>query len=60
MQLFLGAENFTLAETCDEAIILQHELKTILDKTLKITVLTDSATIINVLIRNAPTTQKCQ
>lgn len=49
----LGEETFALAGACDAAIILQHELKSILNKTVKITMLTDSATLFNVKIRYA-------
>lgn len=38
----LGAEIFGLADVCDSAIVIKHELKVELGKTLKIQVLTDS------------------
>ena len=54
----LGAETLGLADACDAAIMIQHDLKLMLKKTLKITVLTDSATLFNVLMRNGNTTEK--
>ena len=54
----LGAETFALADACDAAIVLQHELKGILKRTLKIRILTDSDTLFKVVIRNAATTEK--
>ena len=54
----LGAETFALANTCDTAIVLQHDLKKILKKTLKIKTLTDSEALFNVMIKNANTTEK--
>lgn len=44
--------------SCDTAIIMQHELKHILGRTLETTVLTDSASLFNVMIRNEPITEK--
>lgn len=53
----LGADMFALEDACDAAILLQHDLNIIINKTLKISLLTDSATIFNFIIRNAPTTE---
>lgn len=53
-----GAETFTVADACDAAILIQHNLKSILNKTLQITAFTDSATLLNVMIRNHLTTEK--
>lgn len=36
-----GAKSFTLTHVCDSAILIQHEPNRILQKTLKMTVLTD-------------------
>ena len=54
----LGAETFALANSCDTAIVLQHDLKQILKRTLKIKILTDTETLFNVMIKNANTTEK--
>lgn len=53
----LGAETFGLANACDSAIVIQHNLKQILGKTLKIQVLRYSETLFNVKIRNASKTE---
>lgn len=54
----LGLEMFALPDACDPNILLQQDLKSIVNKTLKITVLTDRATLFHVMTRNAPTTEK--
>lgn len=51
----LAEESFALADACDAAILIQKYLKIILKRTLKIIVLTDSATLFNSMIRNTPT-----
>lgn len=48
----LVAERFGLADACDAEIIVQHDLKSMLKKILKITMLIDSATLFNDLIGN--------
>lgn len=53
----LGAETFPLADAFKNAILLQHYLKIILNRTLKIALLSHSATLFNVMTRNAPTTE---
>lgn len=54
----LGAENLPLANECDATIILQHELRSILNKTVNLTLLTDSVKLFNIVIRNAHNTEK--
>lgn len=54
----IGAETFGLVDACDSAIVIQHELKQMLKKTLKIQILTDSETLFNVIVRNGPTKEK--
>ena len=54
----LGAETFALADACDAAILIQHDLKSLLNRKVKIKILTDSATLFNVMVRNASTTEK--
>lgn len=53
------AQTFALADECDAAMLRHHDLKSIPDKTLKTTILTDSATLFNFLIRNTATAEKC-
>lgn len=52
------AETFAQADACDAANLLKHDLKSVLNKTLEMALLTDSATLLNVMIRNAPSTQE--
>lgn len=52
----LGEESFGLADACDAAIILHHDLPKIRRRTVKIAILADSATLFNALIRYAPNT----
>lgn len=54
----LGAETFGMADACDAAIVIQHDMKKILKRTFKIKLLTDSETLFNVVIRNASTTER--
>lgn len=54
----LGAETFSMADSCDTANMKHHNLKHILGIDLKITILIDSAALFDVMIRNAPTTGK--
>lgn len=54
----LGAETFALADACDNAILIQHDLQGSLNKKVKIKILTDSTTLFNLMIRNASTTEK--
>lgn len=57
VQSVLGAETFGLADAYD-VVILHHGDKMILRRTLTITLLTESATLYNLLITNSPTIQK--
>lgn len=52
----LGAKNVALTDPCNASIFIQHDLRKILSKNLKIQILTDSETLFNVIIRNAFTT----
>lgn len=52
----LGAETVALADTCNAAFIIQHDLKHVRGISLKIKILTDSAKLFNFMIRNAATT----
>lgn len=54
----LGEKAFRLTDECDTAIILQHNLRKILGRTLKIKIWTANATLFNRLIRNVPSTEK--
>lgn len=54
----LGSKTFALADGCDTVIIIQHDLKHILGISMKFKILTDSATLFNVMIINAPTIEK--
>lgn len=51
-------EVVALANACNTAIPVNHELKRILKKTPYITVLIDSVTLFNVMIKNTPTTEQ--
>lgn len=51
----LGAETFALVDALDVAILVQHDLRSILKIPLKIIVLTDSAILFNLMIRNTIT-----
>lgn len=54
----LGADIFALSNAFDTVIIIQHDIKHILGRTLKSTSLIDSATLLNVMMRNAPSMEK--
>lgn len=54
----LGAETFSLAYACDAATVMQHKLKNILGRRLKIKILADSETLFNFIIRDASTTER--
>lgn len=58
VRLVPGAEKIALADACNDELLIQHDLKHILKKTIIITVLTDCATLFNVMIRNTSTTEK--
>lgn len=55
--LALGSERFRLADACDHAIIMQHEVKHIFRQALKCFVPTNSETLCNVVISNGHTTE---
>lgn len=52
----LGAEIFGIADSCDHAILIQHDLIKSLKMKLKIKILTDIETLFYVVIKNASTT----
>lgn len=54
----LGSKTFEQFDASDVAIIINYYLNAIIQKTLKITALTNCATLFNSLIRNAPPTKK--
>lgn len=54
----LRAKTFALPGPCDATIITQKLFEAHFGKTLKITILTDSATLFNDMMRNEPTTEK--
>ena len=54
----LGAETFGMADACDASIVLQHDIKKITGRNMKIRILTDSETLFNVVIKNASTKEK--
>lgn len=49
----LGAETFGMAESCDDAIVIQHGLTEILKKRPIINNITDNEIVFNVVIGNA-------
>lgn len=53
VQSVLGAQTFDISDAFDAVIIIQRDFKV-----MKITVLTDSATLFNILIRNSGATEK--
>lgn len=52
------AQTFGLADTCDSAIAIHHYWMQILEVEIKIQVLTDGGTLLNVIIKQASTTEK--
>lgn len=54
----IGTETFGVADVCNVAITVQREVKSLLKKTVKMNLLTDSAALLNVLIRNGNTTAR--
>lgn len=58
LRYVLGAGTFALADACNTAIVIQHELKNIIGRSLKIKILTDSETFFNAIIRNASTIKR--
>lgn len=54
----LGAETFELDDAYGDAISIQHDLNAILQRTWKITIITDIATLFNVLIHNTTTNEQ--
>lgn len=54
IRLVLGAETCGLADACDSAIIIYHDLKQMLGKTLRIQFLTDSENIIQLHYKERP------
>lgn len=55
---FIGVEILELACASENTTLIQHDLHIILKKKVKIKNLTHSAKIFNIMIRNAPTTEK--
>ena len=47
-----------MADACDAAIVIQHDMEKMLKRKFKIKLLTDSETVFKVVIRNASTTER--
>lgn len=54
----LNSANFSLTDACGTAITIKHDLELMLGKILEITILTVSATLLNLIIQKASTIGK--
>lgn len=50
-------EKSGLANNCNAGIVIQHDLKQIINRRIKTKILTDSKTIFNIILRNASNTE---